>query len=90
MCLALPGQILEIIDPDDLLRPARVSFDGVCKTICLAYVPEAEVGDYVLVHVGFALTRLDAAEAARVRQNLTEALDLEAEIFAELQHEIPE
>jgi len=90
MCLALPGEILEILNPDELLRPARVSFDGVCKEISLAYVPEAEVGDYVLVHVGFALTRLDAAEARRIRQTLVEALDLEAEIRAELQDEIPE
>ncbi|MBF2054488.1 MAG: HypC/HybG/HupF family hydrogenase formation chaperone [Candidatus Sericytochromatia bacterium] len=90
MCLALPGEILEILDPEDLLRPARVSFDGVCKTICLAYVPEARAGDYVLVHVGFALTRLDAGEAARIRQSLTEALDLEALIKEELLHESPE
>jgi hydrogenase expression/formation protein HypC len=62
MCLAVPGQVLSI--EDDQLRSATVSFGGVTKSVSLALVPEAEVGDYVIVHVGFAISRLDE-EAAR-------------------------
>jgi hydrogenase expression/formation protein HypC len=58
------------------MRTARVAFGGVVKEVCLAYVPEAEVGDYVIVHVGFALSRLDEAEAARVFEALA-GLELE-------------
>jgi hydrogenase expression/formation protein HypC len=62
MCLAVPGQVLSIAD--DELRTATVSFGGVTKTVSLALVPEAGVGDYVIVHVGFAISKLDE-EAAR-------------------------
>jgi len=62
MCLAVPGQVLNI--GDDQLRTATVSFGGVTKSVSLALVPEAGVGDYVIVHVGFAISRLDE-EAAR-------------------------
>jgi len=62
MCLAVPGQVLSI--EDDQLRTATVSFGGVTKSISLALVPEAGVGDYVIVHVGFAISKLDE-EAAR-------------------------
>jgi len=62
MCLAVPGQVLTI--EDDTLRTATVSFGGVTKSISLALVPEAVVGDYVIVHVGFAISKLDE-EAAR-------------------------
>jgi hydrogenase expression/formation protein HypC len=62
MCLAVPGQVLKI--EDDQLRTATVSFGGVTKSVSLALVPEAGVGDYVIVHVGFAISRLDE-EAAR-------------------------
>lgn len=62
MCLAVPGQVLSIAD--DELRTATVSFGGVTKTVSLALVPEAVVGDYVIVHVGFAISKLDE-EAAR-------------------------
>ena len=65
MCLGVPGQVLEI-GRDALGMPTgRVSFGGSVKDICLAYVPEAAVGDYVLVHVGFALSRVDETEARR-------------------------
>lgn len=67
MCLAVPGKILSITDEDnDLLRTARVSFGGIVKEISLAGVPEAKPGDYVIVHAGFALARLDEQEAQRV------------------------
>lgn len=66
MCLAIPGKIVEITVEDELLRAGKVSFGGVLKQINLAYVPEAQVGDYVIVHVGFAISTLDAEEAERV------------------------
>ena len=65
MCLAVPGQVLNI--EDDLLRTATVSFAGVTKSVSLAMVPEAQVNDYVIVHVGFAISKLDEAAA---RQSL--------------------
>lgn len=67
MCLAVPGQIVSISDSGDpsqaLFRSGKVNFGGVLRQVNLAYVPEAQVGDYVIVHVGFALSRLDEAEA---------------------------
>lgn len=62
MCLAVPGQVLKV--EGDALRTATVSFGGVTKSVSLALVPEARVGDYVIVHVGFAISKLDE-EAAR-------------------------
>ncbi|WP_299491030.1 HypC/HybG/HupF family hydrogenase formation chaperone [Acaryochloris sp. IP29b_bin.137] len=71
MCLAVPGQIVSILDHDDpLLRAGKVSFGGVLKDVSLAYVPHAEVGDYVIVHVGFALNIIDVEEAERTLQLL--------------------
>ena len=64
MCLAVPGKILEIDGDDPFLRTGRVSFGGVIKTVSLACVPEARVNDYVLVHVGMALSVVDEQEAA--------------------------
>ncbi len=77
MCLAIPGKI-ESISPDEsgLTRTGKVNFGGVLKEACLAYVPEAKVGDYVIVHVGFALSRLDEAEAQKVFEYLKEMEDL--------------
>lgn len=66
MCLAVPGKIVSIDGTDPLMRTGRVSFGGIIKEVSLAYVPEANVGDYVIVHVGFALSRVDEAEANRV------------------------
>lgn len=64
MCLAIPGEVLEILDPPEgELRTGRVSFAGVTKQVCLAYVPEARIGDFVLVHAGFAIARIDEAHA---------------------------
>jgi len=72
MCLAVPGKVLSIAGDDPLTRVGRVDFGGVVKEISLAYVPEAAVGDHVLVHVGFAITVIDEAEAARVFAHLRE------------------
>lgn len=76
MCLAVPGKIISIDDSDPTLRMGRVSFGGIIKQVSLAYVPEAKVGDYAIVHVGFALSILDPEAAAQtldyVRQLSTE------------------
>jgi hydrogenase expression/formation protein HypC len=65
MCLAVPGQVLSI-EGEGIERMGRVSFGGIVKQVSLAYTPEAHVGDYVYVHVGFALSTVDEAEAAHV------------------------
>ena len=63
MCLGVPGRI-ESIDEDSPLRTGRVSFDGVAREVCLAAVPEAGLGDFVVVHAGYAISRLSAEAAA--------------------------
>jgi hydrogenase expression/formation protein HypC len=76
MCLAIPGKI-EIISGDDpLTRMGKVNFGGILKDACLAYVPEARVGDYVIVHVGFALSRVDEDEAQKVFEYLKQMDEL--------------
>lgn len=65
MCLAVPGKIISI-DGDGLNRTGKIDFSGIVKEACLAYVPEAILGDYVIVHVGFALSTVDEEEARRV------------------------
>jgi hydrogenase expression/formation protein HypC len=65
MCLGIPGKIVEIHEQDGL-RMGRVEFGGIVKEACLDYTPEAQIGDYVLVHVGFAISRVDEAEAQEV------------------------
>ncbi|MHC4391439.1 MAG: HypC/HybG/HupF family hydrogenase formation chaperone [Planctomycetota bacterium] len=75
MCLGVPGEVLEVYERG--LRMGRVRFGGITKEICLAYAPEAEVGDYVIVHVGFAIGRIDEEEAARVFRYLDEIGELE-------------
>jgi hydrogenase expression/formation protein HypC len=77
MCLAVPGRVLSIEGDDPLARSARVDFSGVVRAVNLAFVPEARVDDYVLVHVGVALARIDEAEAARVLSALREIDALE-------------
>lgn len=78
MCLAVPGKIISISENDDpILRTGRVSFGGIVKEVNLAYVPEAQVGDYVIVHVGFAISKLDEAEAQKTFEYLKEIGDLE-------------
>jgi hydrogenase expression/formation protein HypC len=65
MCLAVPGRILTLFGDDPAFRTANVDFCGVRKTVNLAFTPEAVPGDFVLVHVGFAITRIDEEEASR-------------------------
>jgi len=78
MCLGIPGEV-EWVSEDDELRHARVSFGGVVKDVCLAYVPEARAGDFVIVHAGFAISRIDRAAAERVFSYLEE-IDATGEI----------
>lgn len=75
MCLAIPGKVLSVAG-EDLQRTARVSFGGIVKEVSLAYVPEAVIGDYVIVHVGFAISLLDEEEAQRTLQYLGELGEL--------------
>lgn len=80
MCLAIPGKVLSVTNDDPLMRAARVDFGGIVKEINLAYTPEVGLGDYVLVHVGFAITVIDEAEAARVFEHLERIGEIEAEL----------
>ncbi|MEW6368721.1 MAG: HypC/HybG/HupF family hydrogenase formation chaperone [Acidobacteriota bacterium] len=66
MCLAIPGKIVSITGEDPLLRMAKVSFGGTLRDVSLVYVPEAKIDDYVIVHVGFALSIVDEKEAEEV------------------------
>jgi len=71
MCLGIPGEVMKIEEVDGV-RVGQVSFAGALRDVCLACVPETVVGDYVLVHVGFAISRLDPEEAARTYEILRE------------------
>jgi hydrogenase expression/formation protein HypC len=82
MCLAVPAKILSTSGEDPIMRLGRVDFGGIVKEINLAYVPDARIGDYVLVHVGFAITVIDEAEAARVFAHLREIGELTEEVEA--------
>lgn len=70
MCLAVPGRVLSIVENDSLWRRGRVDFAGVVKEASLACVPEAETGDYVIVHAGVAIQRIDVEDAARMLEDL--------------------
>jgi hydrogenase expression/formation protein HypC len=76
MCLAIPGKVTSVMGDDPLWRTGRVDFGGIVKEVSLAYVPEVKIGEYVIVHVGFALSRLDEAEAKKVFQYLKEMDEL--------------
>jgi hydrogenase expression/formation protein HypC len=79
MCLAVPAKIINLKTNDDaLLRTGNVDFSGVQKEISLAYVPEAKIGDYVIVHAGFALSILDESEALASLQAFQELADFQA------------
>jgi hydrogenase expression/formation protein HypC len=72
MCLAVPGKVLSIEGAESILRIGKVQFGGIVKEVHLAYLPEAKVGDYVIVHVGFAISIVDEKEATRVFEYLKE------------------
>lgn len=80
MCLGVPGKLVEIYPPVEMGLPmGKVEFGGILKDICLAYTPEAQVGDYILVHVGFAISRIDEAEAEEIFSYLNEIGEIEEE-----------
>jgi hydrogenase expression/formation protein HypC len=72
MCLAIPGKVLDIADDPFGVRMGRANFGGIVKAVCLQYTPDVQPGDYVLVHVGFALGKVDEAEAERTYRILEE------------------
>ncbi len=76
MCLAVPGRIERIVAEDPPFRTGRVNFSGITKEVNLSYVPEANVGDFVIVHVGFAISVLDEEEAQTTLQYLEELAEL--------------
>lgn len=77
MCLAVPGKVIEVEGEDPLLRNAKVSFGGVIKEVSLACAPEAGLGDYVLVHVGLAISVIDEEEAAETFSYLRQMGELD-------------
>ena len=70
MCLAVPGKVLEVSGDEELMKTGRVSFGGTVREVNLAYVPQVRIGDYVVVHVGFAISILNESEARRVFDDL--------------------
>jgi hydrogenase expression/formation protein HypC len=86
MCLAIPGKILDISELNGM-RAGRVQFGGVVRQACLDFVPEAVIGDYVIVHVGFAISRVDREEAERTYELLQEMGVLDGELVPELEEE---
>ncbi len=76
MCLAVPGKIESIEGTDPVLRCGKVNFGGIVKQVNLAYVPEAKIGDYVLVHVGFAISTIEEKEAQEVFEYLSKIGEL--------------
>ena len=79
MCLGIPGKVVEVTG-EGVRRTGRVDFDGIVKEVNLAYVPEIEVGDYTIVHVGFAITRLDERSAQETLDLIRQLDVLETEL----------
>ncbi len=88
MCLGIPGKVIEIYEAAGV-RMGKVDFDGIVKEVCLAYLPELQVGDYTIVHVGFAITQLDEESALESLKLFRELGAFEAELAAEANHEVP-
>jgi hydrogenase expression/formation protein HypC len=80
MCLAIPGKVISIAGEDPIFRMGRVDFGGVIKEVNLCYVPEVKLGDYVIIHVGFALNVIDEEEAQKVFEYLREMEELGSEL----------
>ncbi len=76
MCLGIPGKVVSITNEEDIYRMGKIDFSGVQKEISLAYVPDAQVGDYVIVHAGFAISVVDEEEANQVFEYLKEMNEL--------------
>jgi hydrogenase expression/formation protein HypC len=82
MCLGVPGKITEIYENAGMSM-GKIDFGGVTREVCLAYVPEARVGDYAMIHVGFALNLMSEAEANESLDLLRQIADVEAELYPE-------
>jgi hydrogenase expression/formation protein HypC len=78
MCLSVPGKVIELLPLAGGVRMGRVDFGGIARSVCLEHVPEVVVGEYVLVHVGFALQKLDEEEARRIYTLLAELAEVSA------------
>jgi hydrogenase expression/formation protein HypC len=92
MCLAIPGKVIETFEQAGMFM-GKVQFGGIMREACLEYVPETQIGDYVLVHVGFAISRIDEAEAERTYQalrDLDQLTELEAPVVEERGEEPPQ
>ena len=76
MCLAIPGKIVEL-EEHGCMRMGRIDYGGITRTVCLEYVPNPRIGEYVMVHVGFAISKVDAEEALRTYRYLAEMDQLE-------------
>jgi hydrogenase expression/formation protein HypC len=77
MCLAVPGKITSIDKSNPELKMAKVSFNGVTKDVCVQWLPDVKIGDYILVHVGFALNKIDEQDALETLQMLKDMGDIE-------------
>ena len=89
MCLGIPGRIEEVYEEQGT-RMGKVNFGGIVKKVCLAYVPDADVGDYTIVHVGFAITKLDEQSAKETLQLFEDMGILEEELGVEVEAEPPQ
>lgn len=83
MCLAVPGKIVKWLDRDPTFARADIEFDGVRRVCSMACVADAEVGDYVIVHAGLAISRIDAGEAGRLLDDLSRLNALDGELSGE-------
>jgi len=79
MCLAVPGKVISIDESNPELKMAKVNFSGVSKEVCIQWLPDVNIGDYVLVHVGFALNKIDEKDAEETLRILREMGDIEEE-----------
>lgn len=84
MCLGVPGKIIEVYETNEL-KMGKIDFGGVIRESCLEYVPEANVGEYVIVHVGFAISLLSEDEANETLELLREIINIEEEIGPEVE-----
>ena len=88
MCLGIPGKLIEVYQQDGL-PTGKVEFGGIVKEVCLVYTPEATVGQYVLVHVGFAISRIDETEAEQIVSQLQEIGEALAAEETQPQQDVP-
>jgi hydrogenase assembly chaperone HypC/HupF len=80
MCLAVPGRVLQLDETNPDFKMAKVSFGGINKDVCVQFIPDIQVGEYVLVHVGFALNKIDEKDAEETLRILREMGDIDEEV----------